>query len=243
MAFHPTAGFWVRHLVIPLLCAAIVLSMLEQTSFDLWLADRWYALEGGAWAWRNHWLTYDIIHHRGKQMVIGFGLLILLVTGLTFRVDRIAHWRMPLAYLFCSMAVVPALIAWSKHYSGVPCPWHLERYGGTEVYRHNLEYAVGAAQGGHCFPAGHASGGFALLALYFAVLPFARKPLIALIPGLVVGTVFALGQQARGAHFISHDLWTLSLCWFGALALFFAFRPWRWPRPAGTHDTTRDARP
>ncbi|HET6591419.1 MAG TPA: hypothetical protein VFG48_00750, partial [Xanthomonadales bacterium] len=41
--------------------------------------------------------------------------------------------------------------------------------------------------------------------------------------------VIALGQQARGAHFLSHDLWTLSWCWFGALGLFLLFRPGRWP--------------
>ncbi len=52
----------------------MLLTVLEQTSVDLWLADRWFALEGGAWAWRDHWLAYDVIHHHGKQLLIGFGL-------------------------------------------------------------------------------------------------------------------------------------------------------------------------
>ena len=55
-----------------------------------------------------------------------------------------------------------------------------------------------------------------------------------LLPGMVIGFTFALGQQARGAHFISHDLWTLSLCWFGALGLFLLFQPHRWWHPDST---------
>jgi membrane-associated PAP2 superfamily phosphatase len=60
---------------------------------------------------------------------------------------------------------------------------------------------------------------------------YARKPALYLFPGLFVGFVFAFGQQARGAHFLSHDLWSISLCWFGALGLFLLFRPGTWPRP------------
>ena len=70
-----------------------------------------------------------------------------------------------------------------------------------------------------------------LLALYFATFLYFRRPALMLLPGLVVGWVFALGQQARGAHFLSHDLWSLTVCWFGALGMFLAFRPERWPTP------------
>jgi membrane-associated PAP2 superfamily phosphatase len=132
------------------------------------------------------------------------------------------------------MVLLPTLIAFSKRFSSVPCPWDLARYGGDAVYRHNLSYPVGPAEIGHCFPAGHASGGFALLALYFAAYASARFPAVYLLPGILVGVVFALAQQARGAHFISHDLWTLSICWFGALGLYVLFRPQTWPRQGDT---------
>lgn len=33
---------------------------------------------------------------------------------------------------------------------------------------------------------------------------------------LVSGLLFGVVQQLRGAHFISHDLWTLVICWFVA---------------------------
>jgi membrane-associated PAP2 superfamily phosphatase len=134
-------------------------------------------------------------------------------------------------YLFTTMSVVPALIASFKHISPVDCPWDLARYGGDLPYVRTFAHHFGPTELGHCFPAGHASGGFILLAMYFAALPFVRSPARFLLPGLLIGWIFALGQQSRGAHFLSHDLWTLALCWFGALGMFLLFRPTRWYQP------------
>jgi membrane-associated PAP2 superfamily phosphatase len=36
------------------------------------------------------------------------------------------------------------------------------------------------------------------------------------------GMVFGLSQQLRGAHFLSHDLWTAALCWLVAVAVHAA---------------------
>lgn len=221
-------SFWLAHLFIPLAVAALVLFAFESSGMDLWLADRWYALEGFEWTWRKSWLAYDVIHQHGKQALVAAWLAGLATVVLSYRVDSLVRWRRPLAYLLTAMALLPAVIAGAKHFSQVPCPWDLSRYGGELPYRHNLGYPMGGSEIGHCFPAGHASGGFALLAVYFAAYPFVRRPALFLLPGLLVGALFALGQQARGAHFISHDLWTLSWCWFGALGLFFLFRPRHW---------------
>ena len=230
-AWRPDRRFWTLHLLIPLAGAALVLTLAEFSGVDVWLADRWFAIEGGQWAWRGHWLAYDVIHHHGKQTLIAFGVLVLILFGLSFRVRRLRPWRMPLLYLLTSMVLVPSLIAHSKQYSAVPCPWDLVRYGGDLPYLRTFSYPIGLADRGHCFPSGHAAGGFGLLALYFAGYLHARRPALLLLPGLTVGWIFALGQQARGAHFLSHDLWALALCWFGALGLYLLFRPGRWLRP------------
>jgi membrane-associated PAP2 superfamily phosphatase len=43
---------------------------------------------------------------------------------------------------------------------------------------------------------------------------------MALAGGLLIGTVFALGQQARGAHFLSHDLTSAAIVWYVLLGLY-----------------------
>jgi len=31
---------------------------------------------------------------------------------------------------------------------------------------------------------------------------------------LLLGVVLGVTQQLRGAHFLSHDIWALAICWF-----------------------------
>jgi membrane-associated PAP2 superfamily phosphatase len=60
------------------------------------------------------------------------------------------------------------------------------------------------------------------MTLYFA-LRDARPRLAraALGVALLVGTAFSIGQEARGAHFLSHDLTSAALSW-GILATLHA---------------------
>ena len=233
-AWPPGRRFWLFHLWLPLVAFLVLATIFETTALDLWFADRLYALEGGVWTLRNHYFTYEIMHHYGKLAVIAFGLLMMALAILSCCVERLKPWRWPLAYLVVGLVLAPALLSFFKHFSDVPCPWDLARYGGEMAYRHSFDYPFGWA-GLHsrsCFPAGHAAGGFGLLVIYFAAWPYARRPALFLLPGLLVGEAFGLAQQVRGAHFVSHDLWTLALTWFAALGLFVLFRPARWTRRA-----------
>jgi membrane-associated PAP2 superfamily phosphatase len=52
----------------------------------------------------------------------------------------------------------------------------------------------------------------------------------ALVFAILVGAVFSFGKEARGAHFLSHDLWSASIVWFVELALYagvFRARLWQ----------------
>ena len=49
---------------------------------------------------------------------------------------------------------------------------------------------------------------------------------MALAAGLMIGAIFGWTQQVRGAHFLSHDLWTLLICWVVALGLFMVWQRW-----------------
>ncbi|MEI3479028.1 MAG: phosphatase PAP2 family protein [Bilophila sp.] len=64
---------------------------------------------------------------------------------------------------------------------------------------------------GKCFPAGHASGGFALMMLFFA---FPRRlRWFGLALGLAAGWWMGLYQMLRGQHFLSHTLFTMIGAW------------------------------
>lgn len=63
------------------------------------------------------------------------------------------------------------------------------------------------------------------LALYLFCLKVRPKwRWYGLVSGILMGLLFGVTQQARGAHFISHDLWTAAICWFNSLGWYwFAF--------------------
>ncbi|MCY1448479.1 hypothetical protein D9M71_651480 [compost metagenome] len=48
----------------------------------------------------------------------------------------------------------------------------------------------------------------------------------ALAAALAVGAAFGIAQQLRGAHFLSHDLWSLAISWaVAALLSLWMFGP------------------
>jgi len=104
-----------------------------------------------------------------------------------------------------------------------------------------------ALRSGHCFPAAHASSGYALVALYFVFRE--RSTVLAragLWIGILCGVVFGAAQQARGAHFVSHDLWSAFIVWVIAASVYifgFASRLYASNHPGvvdGTLDLVRD---
>ena len=43
---------------------------------------------------------------------------------------------------------------------------------------------------------------------------------------LATGLLFGLAQQLRGAHFMSHTLWSAWVCWMMAWTLYLPGAPW-----------------
>lgn len=224
-------SFWRNHLVWPTLVWALLVVAEAVSHGDLWLADRIFQLEGGQWLWREHWLTSAIFHSGGRRLVAF--LVVMTVLGLCWFL-----WRGPrivasaLGYLLVSVVVATLVIGQLKGMTAMDCPWDLLRYGGDKAYYGLFEVRPEGWHPGRCFPAGHASGGYAWLALYFAAM---RLPLrlrwrwFGLAFALILGVSFGIAQQLRGAHFLSHDLWTLAICWWLALAVH---RLWPQPRLA-----------
>jgi len=125
------------------------------------------------------------------------------------------------------------VVALVKQFSPTSCPWALELFGGQARHvSHWLGWLSGLGLGdgadggpGRCFPAGHASIGFAFIGGWFALRPYApRLATLWLAVSVLVGVTLGLAQQLRGAHFMSHTLWTAWLCWAVGFAVDAALR-------------------
>lgn len=226
-----------------LLLAITATLLIDRLQLDLTLARLIYQLEGERWSLRDQWLLSELLHHRGRQLSIALlaGFATLLTASL--RVSRLKPWRAPLAYLVFSPLCASGLVLLGKQVTGVECPWSLQPFGGTLPY-HPLWQQLFSGGTGRCFPAGHASAGYAWLALYFAAA--ACRPgwcPAALCLALGLGLIFGITQQLRGAHFLSHDIWSLALCWASNALLAFGLLHRKTDCDSGTRSTIMQGHP
>ncbi len=208
------------HAVYPL-CALFIASLaITLWDADKVLADYFYALQGKTWAWKNIWWTEEFFHKGGRtaSLLIATAGAALLISSYC-RNDWAQH-RKPLSYLMFATAGGSVLVSLLKSALAVSCPWEFARYGGILNYSNVIEQIV-LHNGKGCFPAGHASAGYAWVALYFFWLSYhSAWRWFGLIVPIAAGMVFGIVQQLRGAHFISHDLWSLAVCWLFSFLLY-----------------------
>ncbi|RDZ27544.1 phosphatase PAP2 family protein [Lysobacter silvisoli] len=220
-----TDRFHLHHLWLPLVGFATVLALLALLQGDAWWADRLYAWQGGHWALRNAYLTQTLIHLGGRDLSTAAWLAVALAWLVAWRRPALARLRWPLAYLALATLLATAAVAWLKSWSNMDCPWDLLRYGGDRPYVGLLALRPVGLSRGVCFPAGHASGGYAWMSLYFFALTLRpRLRYWGLAVGVGAGLLFGFSQQLRGAHFLSHDVWTAALCWMTVLGVYLLFR-------------------
>ncbi|MDR2872639.1 MAG: phosphatase PAP2 family protein [Xanthomonadaceae bacterium] len=221
------------HLALPVTSVLVLSWLLMGKGGDAWVADRIYALQGGHWALKRHFVTQQVIHHFGKYLSVLAGITIITLCVVAHRRRSWQSWRRPLLFLSLSVSLSTLLISTLKGMTNTYCPWELARYGGQFPFSGVFEAGMPGFPRGRCFPAGHASAGYAWVSLYFFAL--ATRPRWrwwGLSFGVMAGLVFGIGQQLRGAHFLSHDLWTWLICWLTALGLFWVMFVRGTPLPA-----------
>ena len=196
-----------------LLFYVITLLLLDVAGGDLWLASKIYAMEGYQWSLQQHWLTENILH-RGARLINYLCCALVLIATLYANVKRSKNKALANSLIALSLSLLSAfvLVAYLKAITNIACPWDLALFGGTEPYVHLLQKRPSYLPYKQCFPAGHASVGYAWVALYYFLKHV--KPgwrFAGLATGLISGLVLGIAQQLRGAHFLSHDITTLLL--------------------------------
>jgi membrane-associated PAP2 superfamily phosphatase len=223
-----------QHLMLmTILPLSLVLTgiMFEYSGFDIWWISHFYDYQTRSWPFRDHWLFETVIHEWGRYFDMGAAGLWLVFFFLTFFLKPLKTFKKPLIYFLVSSATGPLIVGAGKHLTHIYTPWDLKIFSGTLPYIRLLDPVPGGMPIGEAFPAGHASGGYAFFSLYILMRHLGSPHRIyGLIFALGLGLIFGIGQQVRGAHFPSHDLFTLVICWYSALIFYYIFFPEEWRR-------------
>jgi membrane-associated PAP2 superfamily phosphatase len=204
---------------IPLSCMALLLAF-DPTRLDFALARSFYT-PGIGFAGRNSFWLEDILRGHARQVAILFAVAIAVGFVASLFPGRLYLWRRRLGCVVLSLALSTGIVTPLKKFTAVHCPWSLAEFGGKERFTPLLAKRAPTGKPGQCWPGGHASTGFSLIALFFALRDeHARAARIALAVALGLGTIFSIGRMMQGAHFLSHNLWTLLLDWLICLMCY-----------------------
>lgn len=218
------------HLALLGLAAIALLVAFHLTQVDLRLASAWYDPVHRTWPWRYAWITKYGIHRYLKVFEIVLGVLAWCIA---LRANRardgfLGTHRRRLWCIAVSFVAVPVVIGLLHRFSPMHCPWDVADFGGHAAYFDLLREPPTGVPIGRCFPAAFVSSGSWLLAA--AWLRYPERPRVSIAIGLVaLAWAFALGwvQQMRGAHFLSHTLWSLWVSWLVVLSVHYACGAWR----------------
>jgi membrane-associated PAP2 superfamily phosphatase len=225
------------HIALPVIVGLLLAFIYPHTGLDAWLIQPFYDAHALMFPLKNDSFLENVMHKglRNLMVVVSLMMLVFWMLGLKiwdplFKNQNGSHWskayHQQFLWIFVAMLVSTSAISILKHLSMHSCPWDLLAYGGTQPRIPLFGNLPAAAKMGHCFPGGHASGGFALIAIYFGFrdsLPKLAR--VGLMLGLIFGFAMGWGQMMRGAHFMSHNLWTAWVIWMILLVQYLVWPP------------------
>lgn len=168
----------------------------------------------------NHrWKIYPELHkqltvffYAGiKNLIMAAAIFCLLWLLASIKYKNLRRNNKPCWIMLLSIIFVPAIVASAKYITNVYCPYQLNLYNGLYPFVRILEnYPADFIQPkpGRCFPAGHATAGFAFMALYYCFTT-RWKRCLGLTLGLALGWTAGIYQMFRGQHFLSHTLFSM----------------------------------
>jgi membrane-associated PAP2 superfamily phosphatase len=223
------SNFWRWHLLLPLCLFVPAAIVLATTDLDRQISWAWaYDAAAGTFPARHSFWAEQLLHGYGRDLIWLVVLGSLAALGMSLFLPALASRRRSLLFVVVVIGLTTALIGGLKQVTNVHCPWELQGFGGGLPYVHVFATKPPAPEMGACFPGAHAGSGFALFALYFAFRDRNRRlARLGLLAALLVGGTFALAQEARGAHFLSHDVWSAFLAWASCLLLYLLLQPGR----------------
>ena len=191
-------------------------------ALDLALIHPWIS-PSGQFLLRDNWYLAELNHRYVKDLIIALYGSFLLLWLASFKVQKLKAMRFSYGYFLIMVIISTSVIGLLKSQSAHACPWNI-----TLPSAEGFFWDFSATQG-HCFPGGHASTGFALMAGFFVFrLSQPKRAYFFLIAGVILGFAMGWAQMMRGAHFLSHNLWTGWIIWFvNVIVYLFYYRKFK----------------
>jgi membrane-associated PAP2 superfamily phosphatase len=215
-----------KRLLIAVISLIFAWLLFQITDIDTIVQDLFFNKQTKSWLIDKHDSDLKLAFYQTPKRIIAvIGILCLIFLGYLYTPQgKKKHpskaLRNSLLLFVASLMFVPLIVAGSKQFTNNYCPDQGEHYNGSYPYVKLLESYpdnFSPPKKGKCFPAGHATGGFALLCLYFIFNKKYKK--LALISALAIGWTMGVYQMMKGAHYLSDTISSMILSYIVILVL------------------------
>lgn len=225
---NPAQGLAVIEVFAHLCVVCILIGLAWLAAANGWdeqVTTHYFNTRLQAFPLRDAWLYKSLLHDTGKLVPVGVAILLLFIRVHGYASHSRWHdWRSDVVYALMVLLISTGIAGALKDSVPLACPWSLTEYGGGKAHYNVMAWLSGGIPveigPGHCWPSGHAAGAFGMIGLYFV---FRKRGHAAAVPLLLLlvgwGALSGWAQIARGAHFISHVLWSAAICWAVAVGL------------------------
>lgn len=211
-----------RNILLTAMALAGAILFFGVSGTDIWIQSHFYNPENHRWIVDPENGVLKFIFYDGiKRLLIIISVILLFTLIIGWKKPWIKEHRRGLMIVVLSSIFVPVIVGGFKAATNMPCPKNLEIFGGD--YPHTCvweQYPTTMCQKAKikCWPAGHASGGFALLSLIFLFRTSAAQK-GAFAAAMIIGWSMGSYKMLIGDHFFSHTFITMVMAWLIILVI------------------------
>ena len=213
-----------RSLFISIVLLITTIIIFQITNFDIVVQDHFFDFKTQQWIIDRHDRVLDFIFYSGIKKLLILVAVAILIALIFFRKKAIVNtYKKGLLIVLLSAIFIPSVVGGLKNVTNTPCPKNINHYGGSypdlkvfDSYPSDFKQECSI----RCWPAGHASGGFALMSLFFLFKQSSNRKK-AILFALVIGWSMGIYKMLIGDHFLSHTLITMLLAWTIILTIVY----------------------
>jgi len=224
-----------KHILYSMYALTLIAFLFETTNSDILVQNLFFNASNQTWIIDKYEEPYRFVFYLfPKYSIILLALSLIALYFISFRRKNAKYFQRRLLVVIFSLILVPLVIGGLKATTNGACPAQIELYGGDVPYVKAFELmpeSFESTKKYKCFPAGHASGGFALMSLLFLFYRH-KYQYIAVGVAVSIGWVMGIYKMLIGDHFLSHTLTTMTLSWLIiCLIAAIVFRTLHFPNP------------
>lgn len=205
-----------KQIAITTILLIVVITLFQFTQLDISIQNYFYNFDTKSWLIdKNEPILKFFLYDGLKALLILFAVSLLFSLIFLRKRRFVQEYKKGLIIVLLSAILVPSIIGTLKATTNTPCPCNIVDFGGDypdiKVFDSYPKDFVQTKKA-KCWPGGHASGGFALLALFF-LFKTQRNKKRAIIGALIIGWTMGTYKMLLGDHFLSHTIITMLIAW------------------------------